>query len=108
MTDIDPFKILGAPSTWGTFGDGEADAACDAERRAMCDHFLRRLRKAEKRGGNAAAHILAGGSTAFAGLFISAAGGPDNLPDDAFDHWIAMMTFAWYSALGVNTEGGFQ
>ena len=97
---IDPFKILGKPSTWKPHGAGEHDADCEAERRAWIDFFLRRLTKGGKRkkegvGGN----ILMGGSVAMASVFISAEGGPDAVPADAFDRWIAIQTFAWYQAL---------
>jgi len=101
---IDPFKIIGKPSEWGEFGTGDHDHACDAERRAWVDHFIRRLRKGEKRGNeDVAGEILSGGSLAMAGLFISASGGPNALEEDAFDRWIAIMTFAWYQALSADT-----
>jgi len=97
---IDPFKLLGKPASWNAFGTGEHDAACEAERRAWIDFFLRRLAKGEKRGkADAGADILAGGSVAVAALFISGEGGPDAIKDDAFDRWIAIQTFAWYQAL---------
>lgn len=99
---IDPFKLLGEPSTWGDFGSGTHDVDCDAERRAMYDFMVRRLEKGERRGNDdVVADLLTGGAVAFAGLFISAAGGAEKLPDDAFDRWIAIMTFAWYQALSV-------
>lgn len=100
MTSIDPFKLLGEPSTWGDFGSGEHDADCDAERRSLCDHFVRRMLKGEKRiGDEIIPAILSGSSVAMAGFFIASGGGADALEDDAFDKWIALMTFAWYQAL---------
>lgn len=97
---IDPFKLLGKPASWPAFGAGEHDAACEAERRAWIDFFLRRLAKGGKRKNESVgADILTGGSVAMAALFISGEGGPDAVPADAFDRWIAVQTFAWYQAL---------
>lgn len=101
----DPFDKLGPMSGWGTFGDGQDDLACDAERRSMCEHFLRRMRKAEKRGGNATPDILAGGMTALAGLWFSAQGGPDNAKGDDYESFIAVATFAYYQAMGCFRDG---
>lgn len=102
-TKIDPYKLLGTPDTWGSFGSDEHDAEADAERRSLCDHFLRRIAKADKRNiphEDALTSILTGSSVALASLMISSAGGPNGLKDDAFDHWIAIMTFAWHQAIG--------
>lgn len=97
---LDPFKMLGKPSTWAHYGAGKHDADCEAERRAWLDFFLRRLAKGGKRKNeDIGADILTGGSVAMAALFISGAGGPDAVQDDAFDRWIAVQTFAWYQAL---------
>jgi len=102
---IDPFKTIGQPNEWGRFGTGEHDAACDAERRAWCDHLIRRLNKGHKRGNmDAAANILSGGAVASADLFISAQGGPGSLTDEAFDQWIGLMTFSWYQAVATGAS----
>lgn len=95
----DSFKL------WGNFGESEHDAACDAERRAMCDFLIRRLLKGGKHGNDEViADLMSGGSVAMAGLFVSSVGGVDALPDDAFDRWIAIMTFAWYQAVSAGAS----
>lgn len=106
---IDPFKHIGTASSWGTFGQGAQDEACDAERRAMLDYFLRRLAKGKRKNSDNTSELLTGGFTAFACLFIAAGGGPEMLEDDAFEKWIGIATFAWYQALSCGeTTGGLQ
>lgn len=103
-TRIDPYHLLGSPETWGAFGEGEEDAAIDAERRAMCDYFLRRLHKAQRRHlPDGSSNILCGGTVALAGLFIASSGGANALPQDAFERWIAVCTFAWHQALEISS-----
>lgn len=106
---IDPFKLLGDPSTWPKFGTGKHDEACDAERRATRDFFLRRLAKNSRKGNvEATTTLMSGASCCFAELFIASAGGVDEIKDDAFDNYIAIMTFAWYQAVNHFNEGGVQ
>lgn len=101
-TRIDPYALLGKPETWGKFGEGENDAAADLERRQLAMHFAKRLGRADRKSiphDVALANLMAGSSVGFAWLFMAAAGGPNGLPEDAFDRWISIMTFAWHQAL---------
>jgi hypothetical protein len=103
---VDPFKLLGAPDTWAHHGTGKHDAACEAERRAFVDHFIRRLNKGQRHGRrDVGADIMTGASSALANLYVSAKGGPQAISDSDFDQWIAIMTYAWYQALGTGTSG---
>jgi hypothetical protein len=103
---VDPFKLLGSPDTWARFGESEHDAACDAERRAWVDHFIRRLNKGQKRGRqDVGADIMTGASTAMAAFFVSALGGPNVAKESDFDRWIAIMTYAWYQAMAAGATG---
>lgn len=98
---IDPFKHIGAPSTWGKLGEGEHDMACEAERRALCGFLSKRLAKGCKRADHddVLSSILAGGMTGFAGLFVIAGGGADHLTEEDFEKFISVATFAWYQAI---------
>src|SRR5690348_12758438 len=90
---IDPFKHIGKPASWGSFGDGSHDLEADAERRALCDYFLRRLAKAKKRlgadDGEFVPSLLSGGMVGFAGLYLSAIG-IENVATEDFEKWIGI------------------
>lgn len=104
---IDPFKFIGKPEDWGVFGSSEHDERCDAERRAICHYFLRRIEKGTKRRDHEdpVADVLTGGFVGFAGLFISSGGGPEAMTEEAFERWIGGATFAWYQALSAGASG---
>lgn len=106
---VEPFKLLGDPATWQAFGTGMHDEATDAERRATRDFFLRRLaKKTRHKDDDRIGHIVGGSSCAFADLFVSACGGVEGIPEDGFDRFIAIMTFAWYQSVNHFNEGGAQ
>ena len=107
MTKItfDPFEVTGKPSEWGAFGTSPDDEICDAERRAICDYFIRRWKRAERRNIDDPSHvILSGSAVGFAGLFVASKGGPDQIREGDFEAWLSVMTFAWYQAINCGTS----
>lgn len=104
---IDPFKFIGKPEEWAPFGDGQHDEQCDAERRAICHYFIRRIEKGAKRQphGDSVADVLTGGFVGFAGLFISSGGGPEAMTEETFERFIGAATFAWYQAMSAGSHG---
>jgi len=104
---IDPFKFIGKPEEWGVFGSSEHDEQCDAERRAICHYFLRRIEKGAKQRDreNPVADVITGGFVGFAGLFISSGGGPEAMTEETFERFIGAATFAWYQAMSAGSQG---
>lgn len=110
---VDPFRFIGKMEDWGKFGDGDQDEACDAERRALADHFIRRYRRAVKRGAtpaDALVNIMAGANVAIACVWFGIQKGPDNVKPDDFERYINLITFGYYQALSAydGTELGVQ
>lgn len=108
MAMIDPYKLIGEPSTWGAFGDGDQDRTADAERRALAQFFIRRIKRAARKNidhSDFMASLITGAMVAQAGLIVSGPGGVEQLPEDAFDRWIAIATFSWHQALETMSPG---
>jgi hypothetical protein len=104
---LDPYKHIGRPDSWGAFGDGEHDEIADAERRALAEYFAGRVMQAGLQGiphQEFMVSLIVGALVANCGLFM-AGRGVDNLSDDAFEHWIGMVTFSWHQALECFSPG---